>query len=128
MRYYVIIITLCAIQTLLCSCTQTVHYNTFDELLASEEITNTSDDERETQNVLLWNEKEYFGGADFRRLSEYDHLSENIAEFATGYSWKAVGGTWYYPEGRDNYDILIFINNDGEASIWECIIIYTTPD
>lgn len=118
---------LCLTLSLLSGCVQEVHYDTFEELLACEENFDTSDEKRETQNVILFQNNEYLGFPTFQHLNEYDYLSSNILEFAVGENWNYAGGTWYYPEDRDNFEILIFVSEDGKASIWKCIIAHGEP-
>lgn len=116
-RIFVLVISVCLIFTLLSGCVKDVHYSTFNELLASEEIKDFPSDERETLFITYhYGSKELCG--EFQHLTEYSRLSDSIAEFAVISVLEEDNGTWYHPFGYAGNDYLIFVTNDGTASIW----------
>lgn len=122
------IIILCILCLIITGCEQQAHYDTFDELLASEERADIPDEEREICYTFRLSyrgplNEGHVSGSDYRHLNEYDHLSDNVAELAGKECWWDGYGTWYYPEGGENGDILIFISKEGTATVWERIII-----
>ena len=114
----IVLLMLCAIMVI-CICEKEVHYETFDELLASEELSHIPDEERELRHTFYILIDGGVTGCNFRHLDEYDHLSESILEFTGKVAWQTNDMTWYYPAGRDNSDILILVNGEGEASLWK---------
>ena len=111
------ILILCLFLVMLASCTQRIHYDTFDELLASIEVENFPSDERSTHG-LIYNFASYKVAGEYQHITEYDGLSKNISEFAVIEVYSDDYGTWYHPNGHTNHEYLILISNDNSATIW----------
>lgn len=123
------LIMMCILMLIISSCEQQAHYDTFDELLASEERADIPDEEREIRYAFYYRYNDdfterYLSGSFYRHLDEYDRLSDNIAELAGKECWWDENGTWYYPEGGERGDILIFISKEGAVTVWEHVVEY----
>ena len=75
-------------------------------------------------DFTLWRDREYY------RLTEFNPYSDEIKKYI-GQEWdERDGGKWYKPSDKNYQDgeYLIFVDADGQASLWKWAIGTATTD